>query len=616
MRFCKFRFPTLAISLAVFGFAGHALDCRGQELGEAGLLVQVDREGLTAEDCRKYVVQMRAAGAQGVELVFCEFYPDGEVRKAELQKLSGALKIFREAGFATAVWTTSLGWGKMTDRDYLRRFPGFRPLRSFDGKEEAVCTTDARNREVVAENLRDFIRAGADFILFDDDLVQACRPGVGCVCDEHLRRTARRLGRPQLTAADVKQAFTGSSNAVRTAYLDVLGESLTDFCRQMRATADEIDPSVNIGLCASVSHYDLDGVHLGDLVRTLAAKGKRPFLRVSGATYWPLPRWGQSRYPGQDLGGVFEFVRTQTARYRKTDIVLADENDTYPRDSSFVSPAMCELYDRMMVAEGGMIRNKYVLRRNVANGSGVDPSYLAAHLKGAARVREIASAFAGARPYGFRVFAPEHLLRGATLPAAYPGDSAMITFFTQPMAGVLLTMNGAPTQYERDDLPFAAFGPAARLLPAAALDRGVLLDAEGARQLSASGVDLGLSRPPCRVVGEWVFRENACGRRFVISGKTQYEMDYRQEAARTLPVDDIWRFLAKADLAVRAETPGAYLLAKERANGAVVALVANVRDRPMETVSVRTSDGVRMMALAPWDSACFTIDCSAAKTTK
>ena len=575
-----------------------------KDFTETTLQVQLELSHLNETNLVRRLESVRASGADGLQIVCCEFFQDGAKRQATLKKLGSVLSFFEKAGYPVAVWTSSLGYGGTRTGDFARRFPTARRLKAFDGSEEANCSTDPQLREAIAENVRDFIRIGAKTILFDDDFVQACRPGIGCVCDEHLRRLAARLGRTSVTAAEVERSMTGAPNSVRTAFFDVMGESLMDFAKAMRTAADEVDPTVNMGICASVSHYDLDGVRFEDVVRTLAAKGKRPFMRVSGATYWPTG-WVKLRYVGQDLGGVIEYVRSQVGRYRGNGIVLMDENDTCPRDPGWVPSGMCEIYDKAMIAEGGIIRNKYILRQNNMHREiGISSEYMEGHLRNLGRDREIAALFRDAKPVGFRVFLPEHLVREATLPDRYVGDEAMVTRFSQPMAGISIVLHGTVTQYERDDQPWVVYGAAAAKLPAAAFRYGVMLDREGAEVLTAKGVDVGLGKPPVRTVGGWSFYINAKGERFAVAGRpwTSPAFDFRREGPRTIPVEAIWNFLTDGcPLPVKvAGVKGVYALAKERPDGSMAVLLCNVCDRPTETFSVEACGQTRRLALPAW----------------
>ena len=573
-----------------------------KSFSECKLLVQFDKCDLADVGCEKLLADAKRAGADGIEIERCIFYPDGEKRVKELKALADEIRFFHDAGYPVAIWTTSLGYGPMDDPDFLRRFPNHRPLRSIEGGKAAVCATDVANREAIADNVRDFIRAGAKAILFDDDLVQACRPGICCVCDEHLRRIAARLGADSVTPEQVRDAYAGKPNKLRSACLDVMGESLMEFCRAMRKAADEVDQDATLATCLSISQFDLDGVDVSEMVRVLAGRTKRPFVRLSGATYWVRHK-GNSRNFGQGLGGVVEFIRWQTALMKKAGIVPLDENDPYPRDIGVVPEGMCEAYDRAMIAEGDIVRNKYVLRRNVKTNRGIDPEYLAAHLAGVDEAKRIESAFSGASPVGFEVFAPEHLLRDATLPKKYIGKRNLVKFFSQPMAGILLAANGAPTRYDRDTgAPLAAFGPAAAKLPLEWLSRGVVLDQEGARLLHERGVDVGLAADSgARNVDGWRLYRNAKGQRFAVAEKTWYDLDYSAASPTPVPAGEIWKFFTGKDIPFLVSgAHGLHMIAKERSDGTPVALVNNMTEDAVGPFTVTIHGKPTFLKLRPW----------------
>ena len=598
----------IAALVAVLGSSGIAMPA-SRPFAECPLMVQFDRIDREELGCAKLAADARLAGADAVQLELCDFYLDGAARAKALKKLSDEITFFEDAGFPVAVWTSSLGYGRMIDPDFLRRFPRFQPLLSAEGRVAAVCTTDVAYREAVAQNVRDFIRAGAKTILFDDDLVQACRPGLFCACAEHRRRIAARLGVDFVTPEQLRDAYAGEPNKIRTACIDVMGETLMEFCRAMRAAADELDPSVTLATCLSISQYDLDGVDVPQMVRLLAGSGERhPFVRMSGATYW-ICHSGNSRNWGQGLGGVVEFLRWQASLLKAEGIVPMDENDPYPRDIGIVPQGLCEAYDRAMIAEGGVIRNKYILRRNVKTNKGMDPEYFDAHLAGREEAGRIAALFADATPVGFEVFAPSHLVREAVLPSPYAGRTRLLKLFSHPMAGNLLSANGAPTRYDRDSgAPLAAFGPAAAHLPEAWLSRGVLLDRDGAEILEARGVATGLKagEKGVRRIGCWRLYRNADGGKFAVAEKSWHELDCTEATPTPVPVDEIWRFFTGGDLPVRITgAKGLHLMAKLRKDGKLAVLVNNMRGDASGSFSISISGKPRRIDLAPYASTAF-----------
>ena len=542
-----------------------APDKAKSNFADSQLSVQFDRVDLAERGCAALADAARRAGADSIQIERCEFYLDGEARTKALKTLADEIRFFEGEGFPVAVWTTSLGYGRMTDPDFLRRFPNYQPLVAPNGSTAAVCSTDAAWRDAVADNVRDFIRAGAKTILFDDDLVQACRPGVVCACEEHRRRIAARLGVASVTPEQMRDAYVGPPNPLRSACLDAMGESLMDFCRAMRAAADEVDPSVTLATCLSISQFDLDGVDVPEMVRLLAGQYcARPFVRLSGATYWPCHP-GNSRNWGQGLGGVVEFIRWQAALMRAEGIVPMDENDPYPRDPSIVPAELCEAYDRAMIAEGGVIRNKYMLRHNYKTGKGIDPAYLDAHLAGRDEADQLAAQFHDTTPIGFEIFAPPHFVRDATLPEPCADNRELLRLCTQPLAGILLAANGAPTRYDRDTgAPLAAFGPAAVTLPEAWLSRGVVLDCDGAAILRERGIDMDAAGDALRI-GTWRLFRNAKGQAFAVADKDWRELDCRETTHDLVPVRDIWRFFTGEEIPVSGENCN--IIAKRRPDG-------------------------------------------------
>ena len=587
---------------ALIVLCGESFAGDGRQFADCPLMVQFDRIDRAELGCAKLAADAKLAGADAVQLELCEFYLDGEARAKALSTLADDIRFFEKEGYPIALWITSLGYGRMEDKDFLRRFPNYRPLRSFEGGEAAVCSTDVGWRNAVAENVRDFIKAGAKTILFDDDLVQACRPGICCACEEHRRRIAARLGVETVTPEQMRDAYSGAPNPLRTACLDVMGESLMEFCKAMRAAADEIDPSVMLATCLSISQFDLDGVDVPEMIRVLAGKSAgRKFVRLSGATYWTRHP-GNARNWGQGLGGVIEYLRWQAAMLRALGIVPMDENDPYPRDIGVVPEGMCEAYDRAVVAEGGIIRNKYVIRHNVKTGKGIAPEYLAAHLAGREDAAKIASLFKDATPVGFEIFAPPHLVREATLPP-YKGKNPLLKFFAQPLAGILLSANGAPTRYDRDSgAPLAAFGPAAAKLPDAWLSRGVIIDRDGARILQQRGIDAGLdAKDGVRRIDGWRLYRNEKGGKFAVCEKGWYEIDCREATPTPVPVGEIWRFFTGEEIPVRlVGARGVHLLAKRKPDGSLAVLVNNMRGGAVGPFTVMVGGTPKVLALPGW----------------
>jgi len=406
-----------------------------------------------------HIADFRAAGVDRVLMDVLEIFDDAAGREEIYSHTKKYLARLREEGFDPGIWTTTLGWGDVRNEDFHRKFGDCVRVTSYSGStSDAVCVLDEKFTQFLEQNMIDFVRAGARLILLDDDLVLSVRPGLTCSCDKHLRLFAERTGR-EWTREEIRALFSGAPSPERTAWMDLTGETVMDFCRRLRRAVDSVDPTVRMGLCASYTHYDLDGFDMRELVRLLAGEGNRPYLRLSGATYWARHAW---RAKNQRLSGVLEFVRMQTAWLKDTDFELLDENDSYPREVDVVPPCDTELYDKAMLTQGRVTRLKYITLFPDHSSSRI--GYFNAHLENLPYDERITAAFAGKSAVGWRVFSAEHKVRDAFLPTEQLRPSQIMQWLTQSHAGSLAAALGIPTRYEGGG-PTLVFGEDARHLP-------------------------------------------------------------------------------------------------------------------------------------------------------
>ena len=316
--------------MKVLAFAGMILAGTATAgIYDAGLYSQVPLTDVSDANRSTYVVDAKAAGVDAVWISVVDFFEEDVRRKPTLDHLAAEIRNFEAAGFAVGVWINAFGYGN--ERPFFKDSVKI-TTREGKAKGGAVCPLDPKLRRALIDNVRDIARAGAKFILVDDDYVQSARGLVGCSCPRHLARVAAKCGRETLTCTDVKAAFTGKPNAVRTAYLDVGGEVALELARELRRAVDEVNPAVGMGLCASYTHWDVEGCDLLELVGAFAGKGRK-VLRISGAPYW-----ANSKLPGTGLADIIEFVRMQSAWTRGLDMTVFDENDPYPRKVARVPP--------------------------------------------------------------------------------------------------------------------------------------------------------------------------------------------------------------------------------------------------------------------------------------
>lgn len=485
--------------------------------------VQVDVENIDAKSMPLYLDDARASGAEAVQFAVCDFFCRGEARQRRLETIKFAIAEAEKAGFATAVWTTSIGYGAEASATTMDRFVGSTRLTALDGKAHrpaAICPLDPALREALCENVRDFIRVGAKFILWDDDFIQSGRWFVCCTCPRHLALMREKLGR-DVTAAEVRDSFCGRPNAVRTAFLDADRDAAMSLARLLRETADATASNIGMGLCATYTLYDIEGTDAADIVAAFAGNGPK-VLRLSGATYWPLA--GSERYSGQGLDGVFEYMRLQRTILAGSGITLLDENDPCPRRTSVVPAWATELFDKAVIATGGIVRNKYILRYPADRS---EQGYLFAHLENKRDDAKLSAMFAGTEDCGWRVMFPAHLAREAELPEKYVGDRELMNIFSFPLAAHFLVRNGYPAKFSGEG-PSIVFGPAAATLDDAAMRRGVALDLYAARLLAKRGIDTGLVK--CAAPPPFYTHVDAQGRRFAVLGFDAMELDFASYA--------------------------------------------------------------------------------------
>lgn len=432
--------------------------------------------------------------------------------EAKLQWFSTVISRIREAGIEPAIWCGGLGYGPPRSERFLKMFPDFLNIEGFNGnKNYAVCVLDKKFREAYCSWVAAYAKSGAALLMIDDDFVLSARNVLGCACREHLKLLSERAGY-EVTHEDLRKAFSGKPNKLRSLFLEVQGKTVMDFCREIRAAADSVSPDFRIGFCASYTHFDIEGVDIKEMLSVLAGRS-RPLLRLSGATYWYVR--ASRLYPGkQTIGAIMETVRSQRAYFDGFDVELLDENDPCPREHRVVPASLVQLYDRISIADGIETRFKYMFQYSYCSSlTSSGDFYQRAHLRDMAFDSDLAEMFRGGDAVGWRVKQEQQVMRNAVLPEEYAGDGELMSWGTQSRAGAFLTGNTQSTTYTGTGGPVAAFWENARYLTADDLNCGVLIDITAAQILIEKGVDVGLRKaePADSISGE-VFHD--CGMSF------------------------------------------------------------------------------------------------------
>ena len=182
-------------------------------MSKKDLYTQIEIRHINDENRMTYLSDLRAAGVTVVLLSGTELFEEGREKDEMFAHIAQEISFFKKEGFRVAFWTNSLGYGIPRSPLFDKLFGHSYRLTEFGGGTcTAVCTTDPAFTDHCREVTRSLIRAGADMILWDDDLVQSVRPGFCCVCPGHLALMRKRMGH-DCTPDELRDSFTGAPNA-------------------------------------------------------------------------------------------------------------------------------------------------------------------------------------------------------------------------------------------------------------------------------------------------------------------------------------------------------------------------------------------------------------------
>lgn len=397
---------------------------------------------------------------------------------------------YSDRGFGVGVWISTLGYGGPLAGNSDVAATDYTKIRSVVGREmgDAICPMDERFTARVVRVVEDLCRAGARMIMLDDELCLSVRPGLGCACERHLAAFAERVGE-QVTLEELPdKLFTGAPGRYRSEWIDLMGDTLRDFCRTLRAAVDRIDPTVRMGFCAGYTSWDVEGVDAIELTHILAGD-TQPFLRFTSAPYW----YASQRFGRSTLQTFIELARMQAAYCRGEDIEFFAECDTYPHDRYHVPRAFIECFDAatMLTRDMGCLKYFY----HYPCQPEAERGYIDAHLANVATCEALCDAFHSKTECGVRVWEEMRKIKDATLPTRFDrvkSQKWIMRKYAFSEAQAMLTSNAIPTVWEGAGLCGIVFGQNARHLPQKAFTRGLMLDVSAAELLQQQGVDVGL----------------------------------------------------------------------------------------------------------------------------
>lgn len=399
-------------------------------------------------------------------------------RGDSLKRMEANIRFFEGHGFETGVWMQAFGFGDPLTLEQC----GWTRIHSVEGQiwpADAFCPEDPDFMKAYLKWVEDIAKLGPRLIMLDDDLCLSVRPGIGCFCERHMALMEEKLGEKM----ELDQIFVGGKNKYRDVWYEVVGNTLREFCRKVRATVDGVDKSIRVGLCAGYTSWDIEGTDPIEMSRILAGN-TRPFFRLTGAPYWVSPIL--NRFPGQRLGSVIECARNQIAWCKDTDIEILAEADSYPRPCYHVPAMLIENFDLAMHAEG-VHTLKYIL--DYHSSPDYERQYEKVHVRNLPFYDVIEKAFHGKEACGVRLYRPMHRITDSILPEEYIGQYEVMRRFFSPAAAMLSGL-GIPVCYDGESECAAVFGDDALYFEPK--HEKVLLDLPAALLLQERGMDVGI----------------------------------------------------------------------------------------------------------------------------
>ena len=443
---------------------------------------------LSFDNRAEYLTQLKEAGADRLFIAIERSYVfTGETRERRqmLKELSEHIRYFESEGLEVGLWINSFGFGTPMSNEEIEHSRGMTKIKSVLGKEagDAFCPEDPLYMEKYCNWIMALAQIHPKLIMLDDDLCLSVRPGIGCFCDRHIKLLEEKVGRVLNLEKLYEEIFVGEGNALRSAWLEVMGETLRKFCRTIRETVDQVDSDIRVGFCAGYTSWDIEGADAIELTKILAGKNE-PFLRYTGAPYWVNK--SVNRFAGRRLHDVIEFTREQAVWSKGQGVECFTELDSYPRARYQVPAKFLECVDAAMLASDDADTLKYLF--DYYSPTDYETGYLRMHKKYEEFYKFIEKHFADKKAIGIQVYECMRKIEDYNLPAGWNQKQIMTT--SLPFAATVLTSLGIPVTYEENPECAIAFNNNVKSIEK--MPKRMIVDAVAAKCLQEQGIDVGL----------------------------------------------------------------------------------------------------------------------------
>lgn len=449
------------------------------------LWIPVFNRKQTDEYKQRLVGELSRAKPDLVLLTYARIICDEEKKQREFEVYCENKEFLQKSGFTVGTWLApTIGYGAPY---YYDNGAPFTRIHKIGNKEEmipgAFCPLDEGFVDEFLGVLKNIVASGSKTVLFEDDFTlsggKTSFDRLGCCCLRHMKILRRKLGKDIKLEELNECLYAHGENDIRTAWFDVMGQTLRDFSKKIEQFVHSFDPDIRIGLSANASSFTAEGVGIDELARIVAGKN-RPFIRLTGAPYWQnMPTYAAN----------IEAERLQAA-WCGNDIELIAEGDTFPRPRFTVSSSQLEIFDTALRADGnvdGIL--KYMIDYN--SSPTYETGYIDRHIRNGELYMEIDKRFGSGKTEGLRIFENVGLARTVTF-----GKDHTIASFANYLP--LVSQNymcdcSIPTTYGDSEGAVLVFGENAKKITADMLDKGVILDAPAAKILLERGIDIGIN---------------------------------------------------------------------------------------------------------------------------
>ena len=443
---------------------------------------------VTEKTRETYMEYLQKIGTDVVMLVLNRdtLFMTKEERKVVFEKIAGDTKYFQDGGMEVIIWTDSYGFGGKLPDKYSPIMEGEPRITSIDGKklDDALCPEGEVLVRLCKERMRDIAAIiRPDRIMLDDEMCLSVRPGIGCFCEKHMELYEKKFGKKHSLEELKELLFTGYNEEYRKGWLEVVGDSMRDFCRNMREALDEVDENIRLGFCAGYTSWDVEGADAIELTKILAGKTK-PFVRFTGAAYWVQS--AKNRFQ-QKMNEIIETVRMQEYWSRESGVEVFHEDDTFPRPRYCTSASQSECYDVPLRASGGVGSFKYLFCYDIEPEK--ELGYVKKHIRNMPLYDFIENHFADKQAVGVQTYEEMHKLKDAVLAEKYVNHREVMRGVF-PKAATFITGHGIPVTYDENPEIAIAFGHNVKYVNKFA--KKMIVDLKAAEILQDKGIDLGL----------------------------------------------------------------------------------------------------------------------------